>query len=395
MIAFWVSAIILTLLATLFVAWPLLSTFKTTSAIARKNINISIFEEHLRELDELHHNGDIDDQQYQTQKKELENTLWEDVQVNDAEFNQQTNKNGLLVLAIIIPLCAFALYGLWGNLNEVKLSNAIERSVMAPSSEERDHAHQEVISILEKNTQTQPDNFDDWFLLGEFYVQTKNYQGAAEAFGRAVSIQSNNAEALAQYAQALYFAGNNKLTFAVTSTAEQALKIDPDQPTALGLLGIAAFENKQYSKAINYWQKILWIVGDQDAGASSLKNGIDFAKSFAQKQGQWLSINVKIKIDPSITVTPSQWIFVYAREPNTRKPVAIVRMKADQLPSTVVLDDTTTMPNGALLSSVGKVEVVVRLSDTGSAEPSATDKTAVSRVISPNAKGENITLLLK
>lgn len=393
---FWLCASLLVCIAFVFVAWPLLMPSKHDAiTMSRKASNIALFNEHVRELDDALKHGNIDDDQYQTQKKELENNLWNDVQLNDVVFDLSPKRRWLLALSISIPLCAFALYSLWGGSHQVALSKAIERSVMATSKEDRQEAHENVINLLEDSTQANPNNFDDWFLLGEFYVQTQQYKKAANAFGHAVSIQAGNADALAQYAQALYFSENNKLTFAVTSTAEQALKINPEQPTALGLMGIAAFENKHYQEAIGYWQKILLIVGEQDTGSSSLKNGINFAKSLLQKQGQWVSVDVHVTIDPSVLVTPSQWLFVYARQPTEKKPVAIVRLKAVDLPETITLDDTTTMPNGALLSSVKNIEVVARLSETGSAAPSETDKQAISKVISPSTKGTQVKLLIK
>lgn len=395
MIIFWLSVVVLVILAILCVAWPLVSRSLVIGAATREKTNIFVFEEHVKELTDALTRGDIDQAQYDIQKKELENILWEDVQFSNTEFNDHSGKKPLWALAIIFPLCVVGLYEMWGSYDRVVLSKTIERSVMAQTIQEREQAQYEAIAILEKNTKTQPTSRDDWYLLGEFYMQVKNYQKAVDAFGHVVSLKTDDADALAQYAQALYFAENNKLTFAITSTAEQAIKLNPEQATALGLLGIAAFENKQYQKAIQYWQKILWIIGDYDQSASSLKNGIEFAKTMLQKQGDWLSINVQIKIDPAVSVSPSQWIFIYAREPNARMPVAIVKMKAHQLPPTVVLDDTTTMPNGALLSSVSQVEVVVRLSETGFAEPSATDKEVVSEVISPNKKGANVSLVIK
>lgn len=393
---FWLWASLLVCIAFVFVAWPLLIRSKHDAiTISRKASNIALFNEHLRELDESLKHSNIDDDQYQTQKKELENNLWNDVQLNEVIIDSSSKRRWLLALSISIPLCAFILYSLWGSSHQVALSKAIERSVMATSKEDRQAAHEKVINLLEDSTQANPNNFDSWYLLGEFYVQTKQYKKAANAFGHAVSIQAGNADALAQYAQALYFAENNKLTFAVTSTVEQALKIDPEQPTALGLMGIAAFENKHYQDAIGYWQKILLIVGEQDAGASSLKNGINFAKSLLQKQGQWASVDVHVTIDPSVLVTPSQWLLVYARQPTEKKPVAIVRLKAVDLPETITLDDTTTMPNGALLSSVKNIEVVARLSETGSAIPSEADKQAISAVVSPSTKGTQVKLLIK
>lgn len=302
---------------------------------------------------------------------------------------------GLGLLAIVIPLSAYLFYVVWGNVDELKLSHAIERSVMSASEQERQVAHLEVISILEYQTQKHPNNFKSWYLLGDFYIQTKNFKKAADAFGKAVSLQPSDADALAQYAQALYFAGNHKLTFAITSTTEQALKINPNQPTALGLMGITAFENKRYQEAISYWQKIVWMEGEQNTGAQAAQKGIELARSLLKKQNQWAFVDVRVSIDPSVVVTSSQWVWIFARQPHDTEPVAVVKIKASDLPKRITLDDSVIVPGGVLLSSLNAVEVVATLSEPTSTAPSTSGKQAISEVISPSVKGAHIELLIK
>lgn len=395
MILFWLSFALLSLTAIMFVVWPALRLKVTSDPVDRIATNVSVFNERMQEVEQEWKRGDISDADYQAQKIELEATLWDDVQVVDTEPAHARYRLWLLGLSLFIPAIALLLYGYLGSYREVALSKAIEQSVTASSPQAREQSYENVIARLLEITQANPNQADNWFLLGEFYMQMKQYALAADAFGHAVSIQSNDADAVAQYAQALYFAENNKLTFAVTSAVDQALKINPNQPTALGLAGITAFENKNYLKAIGYWQQILLLVGDQDPGSQSLRDGIAAAKELLQKEGKWPSLNVQVTIDPSVHITPEQWIFVYARLPGERKPVAIARLKAMDLPPTVVLDDTLRMPNGDTLSSAGKVEVVVRLSDTGAAQPAAGDKQVISGPILPSNQGTPVHLLLK
>ena len=59
----------------------------------------------------------------------------------------------------------------------------------------------------------------------------------------------------------------------------KALKLDPDNPKALELAGSAAFEAKNYSQAIAYWQKLLEKTqGDSDV-TQALTQRINKAKS--------------------------------------------------------------------------------------------------------------------
>jgi cytochrome c-type biogenesis protein CcmH len=72
-------------------------------------------------------------------------------------------------------------------------------------------------------------------------------------------------------------------------------------------------------------------------------------------------------------------LFVYARAPEgSRMPLAIQRLPAAQLPTTVVLDDSTSMMPQLTLSSLPEVVVGARISRSGQAMPQSGDLEAQS-----------------
>ena len=98
-------------------------------------------------------------------------------------------------------------------------------------------------------------------LLGRYYMGQEQYSQAAQTYGRWRRELPEDAQALASAAQAEYLAAGRQLSNQARLRAEQALAVDPHQRTALGLLGMASFEQRQYRAAISYWQRLL--VGEQ------------------------------------------------------------------------------------------------------------------------------------
>ena len=65
---------------------------------------------------------------------------------------------------------------------------------------------------------------------------------------------------------------------------------------------------------------------------------------------------------------PDDTLFVYARAPaGPRMPLAIVRLKAADLPTTVILDDSSAMMPNMRLSAFEEVVVMARISRSGDA----------------------------
>ncbi len=67
----------------------------------------------------------------------------------------------------------------------------------------------------------------------------------------------NDADLWAEYAFATAMASGRSLEGKPTELIDQALKVDPENAKALQLAGSAAFQAKDYKKAIDYWQRVL------------------------------------------------------------------------------------------------------------------------------------------
>jgi cytochrome c-type biogenesis protein CcmH len=145
----------------------------------------------------------------------------------------------------------------------------------------------------------------------------------------------------------------------------------------LGLQGIRAFENADYTLAIASWQSALRAISPATPQAQALQIGIARAK---QQLGEELpGIKVQVTLSPELAADPELLVYVFAREwQGPPMPLAVTRLQVADLPASVVLDDTMAMPGGKPLSSVEQVQVVARVSQSGSAIPAPGDLEGVS-----------------
>ena len=70
-----------------------------------------------------------------------------------------------------------------------------------------------------------------------------------------------------------------------TELIERALKVDPENAKALQLAGSAAFQAKDYKKALASWERVLKQVPPGSEVAQTIQARIDEAKTLAAGNG--------------------------------------------------------------------------------------------------------------
>ena len=96
----------------------------------------------------------------------------------------------------------------------------------------------------------------------------------------------------------------------------------------------------------------------------------DNSATIQQAEGAKSSIIVNVSLSDELhkTFVNSDTLFIYARAMNGPKmPLALVKMTAGDLPTTVTLDDSVSMMPSMTLSSMEQVEVIARISKSGQA----------------------------
>lgn len=366
---FWLFSIVLLLGGVAAVLWPLWRHHRRAS-VDRTALNVALYEERLAELDALVREGEMSSQQREAAAEEASRLLLEDTA--EADGRQRGKRRGgpwaLIIAAGFLPVVVLGLYLSWGNPDGLALYRELQESP-EPSSLEN------MIDRMQRITQVQPQNGEAWYMLGRAYMSAQQPQAAVQAFGNSIERLGERPEVLAQLAQARFFAAGNELDTHAVNALDRALELDPHEPTALGLLGIAAFEAGDYRAAISHWERLLAGMPPGSAGAQAIQGGIDRAR---ERLGEPVSetasdnavIRVRLEFSPEVRAELDERavVFLFARDPNgPPMPLVARRFDLSELPADVTLRSSDAMLPDVRLAPGQSLELIARVSPDGDA----------------------------
>lgn len=278
------------------------------------------------------------------------------------------------LLLLTIFFSALAIYWRLGAAEDVLIADTLQRIDQGSSAE--DIAG--LIEQVENRVTKKEDNAHYWTLLARYYMAAEDYKEATHAYRQLLTLAPEDPSALAQAAQAEYLLNERRLSGPVRMLAERALLINPAQPTALGLLGMAAYESKHFEVAIEYWQQLLQSSVGSISSRQIIEQGIEKARlgmidrAPSQKKIQdnnlelsLFAINVSVRLAKSVKANSEDTVFVFARVPGERMPLAVKRYKVSDLPLQLRLDDRDAMTPQRKLSSAHALMIFARVSPSG------------------------------
>ncbi|HKB82297.1 MAG TPA: c-type cytochrome biogenesis protein CcmI [Burkholderiales bacterium] len=397
MIGFAGTALILLILATIIVLWPLLKRSRPAAA-GRELSNLDIHRDQFAELDKDLAAGTLGADRYEQAKDELEKRVLEESAAPDiAPQPAHPGKSVPIVLGVLIPLTAILLYLYLGNLQglDAQRHAADDLSSITP-----DH-FQEMTAKLAARMQREPGDAEGWKMLGRAYRAMERFGEANDAYKKAVELRPRDADLLADYAETLALAAGRSLAGEPTRLLDRALKLDPRSAKVLTLSGSAAFERKDYKAAIGYWEAVIKQPGVGDELAQALQKGMDESRArMAGKPATAVTagkerVTGTVNIDDSLKgkVRPDEAVFVFARAANgPRMPLAIVKIKVSDLPYQFSFDDSMSMVPEMKLSKFAEVVIGARVSRSGGATASAGDFEGFSDKFRPGRTGVRVTI---
>ncbi len=398
---FWVFTAGLTLLALVFVLPPLLRSRSVSSLRQRRQINIDVYRDQLRDLEAEYAQGAFDKDQFDAAKLELENRLAEDALSDEDQpiFNKGGKKLGI-ALGIAIPLLAFGIYFLIGN------PWAINEAVPAVASGQ----HGDFSAMLDKvrqKTEENPNDGEAWLMLAKTHSVMEQWPDAGKAYARAVQLQPKNATALAGYAESLAILNGRVLQGQPAELIRQALAINPKEPKALELAGIGAFQENNFAQAAYYWKQLLNQLPPDSPYAMDIAMALKEAKekaetAFGKPLDKMLgtdkvviqTINGKVEISPKLKdkIPANATIFLFAKPLEGGMPVAAIRSDASKLPLQFELNDSMAMNPEMRLTSFKEVTLTARVSLTGEAMAKSGDLEGTLTPVKVGAKGIKLVI---
>jgi cytochrome c-type biogenesis protein CcmH len=373
--------------------------------------NLRILRAQLRELDDELAAGSLDAQQHAAARAELERRVLEEAATAAPTARAKPGRKSALALALALPLAAAALYLQLGNrdgLNPAIVAGSAEPAGEAPATPADMEA---ALQALSERLKAEPDNVEGWALLGRSLLQLDRAEAARDAFAQAVQRRGNDADLLADYADATARAQGRSLDGEPEKLLQRALAIDPDHGKALALAGAAAMARRDPDAALVHWTRLRARLAPDTPMVQGLDAAIDRARAakglppLAAASGAAappraasalgpdaavLRVVVTLAPEMAAKVRPGDTLFVFARAAEgPRMPLAASRQvlqAAPTQPIVVLLDDSQALSREARLSLASRVVVGARVSRQGSATPSAGDLEAESAPRAPQGE---------
>ncbi|WP_420883875.1 tetratricopeptide repeat protein [Isoptericola jiangsuensis] len=250
------------------------------------------------------------------------------------------------------------------------------------------------VKALQQALQRDPQRADGWALLGRSQAELGDTRAAAEAFARAVALAPDDAGVLVEAAQARAQADAGKqFDDTAMDWLQQARRLAPDAERASWLLGIALRQRGRNAEAADVWSSLLPRL--EPGAAEALQAQIAIAREAAGKAADAPAAEapalLQVRVELPASLKQADWpastqVFVLARAVGgPPMPVAARRLPLAGFPATVGLGDGDSPMPTAPLSAHADVEVLARISRSGSANRSDGDlQSEVVRVTLPH-----------
>ena len=385
MTMFYVIGALMALAAILFVAFPLLRTRKPSTAPAQDAANVAIYADQSAEMQTDLNNGLLSQQQFDLAQHELERRLLQDIPVATAPAPAgKTARWPGVIIALLVPLIAVGLYFKLGN--PAAINPPVDPTVAQMQQVES------MLPKLEQKLREQPNDITGWAMLGKAAMVLERYPEAAQAYAKLTQLTPQDAQAYADYADALAMANGQKLSGKPAALIAQALKLDPNNGKARYLAGFAAIEQGNTKAAIAHWEKLLAQIPPDAEGAAMLREKLAELK---QQTGISSALSSSANISGQVTLaaalknkaSPQDTLFIFARAVTGPKmPLAMLKVQVKDLPVNFKLDDSMAMSPQMKLSNFPEVVIVARVSKSGTAVTQAGDLEGVSAPVKLGAK---------
>jgi cytochrome c-type biogenesis protein CcmH len=415
---FWVAAVVCVVIALVFVLPALMRARAGAGKAARRDVNIAVYRDQMKEMETDRANGMLSEEQYQTAKLELEARLADDaLSLDDApEPARLTNRKLGYTLGAVLPAAAFGLYFWLGN-PESLIAIADARSAAAhpaTASVQGEHDFMKMIQKVEEKTRVNPEDGEAWGMLAKTYGAMERWPEAMQAYEKAIKLLPKDASVLSGYAEALAIANNRVLTGKPMELVEKALEIDPEDMKGLELAGIQAFQEKNFAQASFYFKRLHPLLPPESPYAQDILAAQKEAERLAQTGMTGLdnlanpppaedksasaapgaTIKGRIDIAPALKsrLAATDVLFLFARPGQSGPPVAAIRAKASQLPLEFELNDSMAMNPGNTLSQHKQVVLVARVSKSGNPMAQTGDFEGTVSNVQVGATGVNILI---
>jgi len=417
--------VVAAVMAAIACAWVVVPLLRGRAApdIVREASNVAILRDQMAELDRDVASGSISREQYDVARRELEQRVIEESRAAPVAKSASTPFTGgakvAIAFAVVLPIAAAAIY--FGLGNRSAFDPAAQVAEQNPAHELSGEQVNDMVAKLAARLEKEPDNVEGWVVLARSYYALGRMPQAVNAFEHVTKLVPEDAQLLADYADAVA-AVENRLDGKALPLIERALKADPTHWKALALAGTEAFNRKDYAKAVAYWERMKQSVPPDSPMAKTVDSSIAEARELggikapasaaatvaaaptatppkvaaatagvsagSASSGAAVAGEVKLVAALAGKVAPTDTVFVFARAAQGPKmPLAIVRLQVKDLPAKFAFDDSMAMSPEMKLSTQAEVVIGARVSKSGQAMPQSGDLEGLSLPVKVGTSG--------
>ncbi len=395
---FGLVAALLVLITMATILLPLLRRKDDGMVIERGASNLQLLREQLSEIDADLRSGVLSADQYENARVDLERRVLDESQqaigpTSSAPIGRRWRTP--VVIGLFVPVCAALLYVYLGSFDGLDVEAYTQKQAAAITPEQVVSMTRQLAQRLEK----EPDDVEGWMMLGRSYMVLQQYPDSARAWQRAATLAPDNASILTNYAEAIALASQGNFDGEAAHVLARALDIDPTHSKALALSGGAAYGRGEYRTAIDYWQRLLLLGGDDEELSAALMTGIAKAQErlnegteIAKASGSMRGV-VSLSPQMSASAKSGDTVFIFVRAADgPRMPLAVARVTVDELPYDFYLDDSMAMVPDKKISDFQQLVVGARVSGTGTAGRTSGDLEGFSAQVGPVSSGIQVLI---
>lgn len=310
----------------------------------------------------------------------------------DAAATRRERTVSTVVTTLAVSALAVSLYA--------HLSNW-DWNAKAPQAGAQTEEVENLLAQLEAKLKANPQDVTGWLLLGRSYTSIGRYESSVGAYQHAYDLTNGeNPDAVIGLGESLAMMDESSLQGRAGELFDKALKLAPNHPKALWYGSMAALQAGDLRKgrdrlklllAQNPPEELRGVLerqiqdldqqigeSEQGAPASAAANASNGAKAppTSPTAASPRSIRVAVSLAPQLQARLGSAVslFILARDPKAPgPPLAVQRRMSSELPITIDLSESDAMMPSRTIANVPSVQVVARLSASGTPQAQSGD----------------------
>lgn len=376
MTLFWIAALVLIAIASLFIVWPFMQKQANNDDVLRDELNKAFYKDRLSELEEETQEGLVEDKNALI--AELKQSLLDDIPAERGTLSGSTLSAAKLIVPSLVLLIAVSVgfYAWLGSYSQVSqwqnIANnlpELSKKLMNPQGVAlTDEEMEDLTLALRTRLYYEPDDATGWLLLGRIALANRDMHTSIGAMKKAYELKPADVDIQFGYAQALIMSQDEMDQDQARTILTRLSQREYVDLRVFSLLAFDAFERQDFANAIDYWKQMQVAIGPKDARYDMLTRSIDSAQRQMKeaKEGSHAQVTVTVELADTVRLPSQGVVIVSVHTPDgAPMPVAASRYPLGAFPLTITLDDSNSMIQGRKISGLDHLIVRARIDSDG------------------------------